>query len=114
MIPYGKQTLDEKDKQAVIEVLEENTYLTEFLVTKELMIKVMKEKCNMRLIDTATFHDLYEINKPFFMDTVLQEEHEKNKAFYMKVRKFFDQETPIDKESKIYSDLFRYYIFQKM
>lgn len=28
MIPYGKQTLDEKDKQAVIDVLEENTYLT--------------------------------------------------------------------------------------
>ena len=28
MIPYGKQTLDEKDKQAVINVLEENTYLT--------------------------------------------------------------------------------------
>ena len=28
MIPYGKQTLDEFDKQSVIEVLEENTYLT--------------------------------------------------------------------------------------
>ncbi len=28
MIPYGKQTLDEDDKQAVMEVLEENTYLT--------------------------------------------------------------------------------------
>ena len=28
MIPYGKQTLDEKDKQAVINVLEDNTYLT--------------------------------------------------------------------------------------
>ena len=28
MIPYGKQTIDEKDKQAVLEILEENTYLT--------------------------------------------------------------------------------------
>lgn len=28
MIPYGKQTLDEKDKNAVLEILEENTYLT--------------------------------------------------------------------------------------
>lgn len=28
MIPYGKQTLDQKDKQAVLEILEENTYLT--------------------------------------------------------------------------------------
>ncbi len=28
MIPYGKQTLDEKDKEAVMNVLNENTYLT--------------------------------------------------------------------------------------
>lgn len=28
MIPYGKQTLDSKDKKAVTDVLEENTYLT--------------------------------------------------------------------------------------
>ena len=28
MIPYGKQTLDEKDKQAILDVLNENSYLT--------------------------------------------------------------------------------------
>jgi perosamine synthetase len=28
MIPYGKQTLDKNDKNAVLEILEENTYLT--------------------------------------------------------------------------------------
>ena len=95
-------------------ISDENKYITEYLVTKEYLTKVLKEKCNMRLIDTALFHDLYEINKPFFMDTINHEEHEKNRNFYMKVKKFYDQETPVDKESKIYSDLFRYYIFQKM
>jgi hypothetical protein len=93
---------------------EENTYITEFLVSKEFMIKTLKEKCNMRLIETQTFHNLYEINKPFFMDTVQHEESTRLKIFYEKVKKFYEQESQLDKESKVYSDLFRYYIFQKM
>ena len=40
MIPYGRQTLDEKDKQAVINVLEDNTYLTTGPKVKEFEEKV--------------------------------------------------------------------------
>ena len=40
MIPYGKQTLDEKDKQAVINVLEDNTFLTTGPKVKEFEEKV--------------------------------------------------------------------------
>jgi len=40
MIPYGKQTIDEKDKKSIIDVLEKNTYLTTGPIVNEFEKKV--------------------------------------------------------------------------
>lgn len=40
MIPYGKQTLDQNDKNAVLEILEQNTYLTTGPVVNQFEQKV--------------------------------------------------------------------------
>ena len=95
-------------------ISEENKYITEYLVTKEYLTKVMAENVGLKLVDTEMFHNLYDINKDFFMDTINYEENEKNKQFFMKVKSFYNLEKDIDIQSKIYSDLFRYYIFQKV
>lgn len=42
MIPYGKQTLDQNDKNAVLEILEQNTYLTTGPVVNKFEEKVCK------------------------------------------------------------------------
>jgi hypothetical protein len=47
------------------------------------------------------------------MDVTPHEENYKNKKFYEDVAKFYDNLKGADKESKLYSFLNKYYIFQK-
>ena len=54
------------------------------------------------------------MNKGWFNDVVPHEENPKNKVFYEDVGKFYGELKGADKESKTYSFLNRYYIFQKM
>lgn len=91
---------------------EEDKYIEEFLVTKELMIKTMKE-ADCKLVDTDLFENLYNLNKPYFSNVIKYEENPKNKQFYEKVASFYDKLTGVDKESKDYSFLYRYFVFRK-
>ena len=91
---------------------EENKFIEEFLVTKELMVGVMKE-AGCKLIDTDLFENIYNLNKPFFNDVIQYEENPKNKQFYEKVGSFYDKLSGADKESRDWSFLYRYYVFQK-
>ena len=86
--------------------------LPENLITPKMMIKTM-EKAGCRLIDSDNFSNLYNINKPWFTDVIQHEENPKNKKYYEDVAKFYGNLKGPDKESKIYSFLNRYYIFQK-
>ena len=88
-------------------------YIEEFLVPKELMISTMK-KAGCKLLDTDLFSNIYQYNKPYFNNVIKYEENPKNKQFYEKVAQFYGDLKGADKESKNYSFLFRYYIFQKI
>jgi SAM-dependent methyltransferase len=95
-------------------ISEEGKYIEEYLVPKELMIKTM-EKAGCTLIDTDLFSNIYNLNENYFKNVIEYEENPKNKQFYEKVAQFFDDNLKgADKESKQYSFLFRYYIFQKI
>jgi len=91
---------------------EEDKYIEEFLVTKELMIKTMKE-ADCKLVNTDLFENLYNLNKPYFNNVIKYEENPKNKQFYEKVAGFYEKLTGVDKESKDYSFLYRYFVFRK-
>jgi SAM-dependent methyltransferase len=91
---------------------EEGTYQREFLVSKKLMISTF-ESNGFSLIDTDLFSNIHEINKEFFTKTIDTEDNPKNKKFYKNVAEFYKELKGVDKESKIYSDLTRYYVFQK-
>ena len=84
----------------------------ENLITPKFLISTM-EKAGCRLVDTNTFSNVYNINKSWFMNVVPHEENYKNKKFYEDVVKFYGALKGYDKESKVYSFLNRYYIFQK-
>lgn len=90
-----------------------DTYMPENLITPKLMIKTM-EKAGCRLVDTDLFSNVYNINKAWFTEVVPHEENPKNKKFYEDVAKFYGNLKGSDKESKTFSFLNRYYIFQKM
>lgn len=92
---------------------EENKYEREYLVSKDFMIKTMKDKCNAHLIETDLFENMYKINQPWFNVIINHEENMKNRKFYKDVAEFYGDLKGADKESKKYSFLFRYYVFQK-
>jgi SAM-dependent methyltransferase len=94
-------------------ISEENKYLQEFLVTPELLNKVMK-KANCKLIETDSFQNMYNLNYEYFTNVINHEENPKNFEFYKKVAMFYGDLKGADKESKIYSFLNRYYIYQKI
>jgi len=86
--------------------------LPENVVTSKLMCKTM-ERAGCSLIETDLFENIYNINKSWFKDVVPTEENFKNKKYYEDVAKFYENLKGADKESKSYSFLNRYYIFQK-
>ena len=94
-------------------ISEEGKYIEEYLVPKKLMIDTMK-KAGCELIDSELFENIFQLNKPYFNNVIKYEENPKNKKVFDEVAEFYQNLTGADKESKNYSFLFRYYIFQKI
>ena len=94
-------------------VSQDGKYITEYLVTPKLLIKSM-EKAGCVLVDTDLFVNLYNINREWFTDVIDHEENPKNKKFYKSVAQFYGDLKGSDKESKIWNDLYRFYVFKKL
>jgi SAM-dependent methyltransferase len=94
-------------------ISQEGIYLTEYLVTPSYLIKMM-EKAKCVLVDTDLFVNIYNINKEWFTNVIEYEENVKNKKFYQNVAKFYGELKGIEKEGRIWNDLYRFYIFKKL
>jgi SAM-dependent methyltransferase len=94
-------------------VSQDGKYITEYLVTPKLLIKSM-EKAGCVLVDTDLFVNLYNINREWFTEVIDHEENPKNKKFYKSVAQFYSDLKGSDKESKIWNDLYRFYVFKKL
>ena len=57
---------------------------------------------------------MYNINKEWFTQVIDHEENEKNKKYYKNISQFYDTLKGSDKESKIWNDIFKYYVFKKL
>ena len=91
----------------------DDKYIEEYLVSRKLLLDTMS-RAGCRLVDTDVFSNLYNMNKPYFENVIKYEENPKNKKYYEKIAQFYGNLKGIDKESRNYSFLFRYYVFQKM
>ena len=94
-------------------IMDEGTYIEEYLVSKELLVDTMK-KAGCYLVETDTFGNVYNLNKDWFNKVAPTEENVKNRKYYDDVRKFYGNSEGIEKETKVYSFLNRYYIFKKI
>ena len=88
-------------------------YNTEYLVTPKLLIDTMK-KAGCLLVDTDLFVNTYNINSEWFNQVIDHEENPKNKKFYKEVAEFYSELKGADKESRVWNDLYRYFIFKKI
>jgi hypothetical protein len=94
-------------------ISEEGIYYTENLLTSKLLINAMK-KADCVLVDTDLFMNSHTINKDWITQVTPFEHNPKNKNTYDKIAPFFAELKDADKESKIWNDLFRFYVFKKI
>ncbi len=92
---------------------EDGVYFTEYLVSKELIVEKMKE-IGFRLDDTDLFVNIFNKHKYFFDNAAKYEENSQNKAWYMKVKEYYNHDDAINKSCFTYTKLNRFYVFQKM
>jgi SAM-dependent methyltransferase len=94
-------------------IMEENKYRTEYLVTEKLLTNTMK-KASCRLVETDLFSNLYYLNQQYFTQVIEHEENKKNYKFYKDVAQYYGDLKGSDKESKSFTFLNRYYVYQKI
>jgi SAM-dependent methyltransferase len=89
-------------------------YAMEYLVHPKFIIKELKEKANLELIETDLFGTFYELNREFFVNsTKLESVPETNKVF-SNVREYYNVSSDLIKNTLKYSKLSRYYVFRKI
>ena len=91
----------------------EGTYATEYIVSPAYLINIMKT-AGCELIDSDLFVNLYNINREWFLKVIEHESNPKNFEFYKKVASFYGDLKGADRESLIWNELWRYYIFKKI
>lgn len=94
--------------------MERDSYQTEYLVLPSFLINEMKTKCNMRLIETETFQNLYYVYEDFFNNAAKYESKQETRKFFSDVIKFYDKSDKLVNDWFEYSKLHRYYVFQKL
>ena len=92
---------------------DDGVYQTEYLVFPEFIIKELREKCNLELIETDTFENLYNNDKDFLLWGAKNAENEKNKKFYEANAKYYEQ-TDMNVKCHQYTFLSRFYVFRKI
>ena len=95
------------------EFMGDGEYLREYLVFPEHIRNVFEKECNMRMVESLTFKELYEVQRPFF--TKARHVNE-NKGLLEKTAEFYNlPENPMDVMNAAFqlTSLNRYYIFRK-
>jgi len=92
---------------------EEDSYYTEYLVPDKLILETLKERCNLSLIESESFYNIYLNKESFFKEVALKEENKQSKVYFNKISKFYDQEDSVNKAGLEFSKLHKYYIFKK-
>lgn len=89
---------------------QENEYYKEYLINNQFMIDTFSNNCNLTLIDTASFGDLYKNYETFFNNSIEYESEERTKKFFRNIKQFYSKEIT---HEQIFSFLNRMYIFKK-
>ncbi len=89
------------------------TYVTEYLVNKEFLRKMVDKVCDMELIETSLFANQYTMQKQFFEKYAKYESVIKTRKFLSDSAAFYKQDSEELKASLEFSKLNRFYVFRK-
>jgi len=91
--------------------MEEGGYISEYLVHPSFLINELKTECNMRLVETESFQNLFYVYEDFFLNTANYESKIETKKFFLNVKEFYNQKDVLNSNFFEFSKLNRYYIF---
>jgi SAM-dependent methyltransferase len=92
-------------------ISEEGVYITEYLVLPDFIIKTLRDRCSLELVETLSFKELFDNNREY-LKTASKYEVDKEKKFYSNVYEFY-KNTDFNKKCQEYSFLSKYYVFRK-
>lgn len=92
---------------------DESKFDLEYIVGKDFLIKELKEKCNLDLVETDLFYNTYKQQEHFFQNIAPTEERKETKSYFMKVRQYFNQEDSVNSACLEFTKYHRYFIFKK-
>lgn len=92
---------------------EDEIYDTEYLISDTFLINELSKHCNMQLIETDNFYNIYKMQKHFFENVAPKEELKDSRNFYMQVLEYYNLDNDINKACLEFTKLHKYYIFKK-
>lgn len=92
-------------------VFEENKYILEYIVPKELLINKMAEN-GFELVETDLFWNIFIKNKMFF-ETAVDTDQSQTRNFYMKVKEYYNDKDHLNQILYPHTKKNRFYVFQK-
>ena len=95
-----------------IPTFDEDKYVVEYLVPKQLFVDKMKS-IGFKLIDTDMFWNTFHKHKNFFDNGVQEEEKPAMKKYYMEVKEYYNMDDIANQSYYPFTQKNRYYVFQK-
>jgi hypothetical protein len=92
---------------------EEGSSRIEFLISEKFVVENFKEKCNLELVESVNFQNIYHTFKSFITETAKYEENPKTREYFADTSKFYDLTNEINKASFELTRLNKLYVFQK-
>jgi SAM-dependent methyltransferase len=94
--------------------MQEDKYITEYLVDKRFVESELGKRCNLELIDTDLFDNQFEIQRAYFDSIIEYESNTKTRdSILRKVKQYYDQSDEVNRECFKISRLNRYYVFRR-
>ena len=93
-------------------IFDDGVYVPEYLVYKDFITKSFKDNCDMDLVESGLFKDIYNNNEEFIKTSAEYEQDKKRIKFFKNVAKFYNN-SEFNSKCRNYSFLNRYYIFKK-
>ena len=93
--------------------MEEGSSFAEYLIPEKFVIEKFKEKCNLELVESENFENIYNTFKDFFVNTAKYEENLQTRKYFNDVSKYYDLTDEINKASFELTRLNKLYVFQK-
>lgn len=94
-------------------ILQEDNYITEYLVQREFIETQFKERCNLVLVETDLFGNQFNIHEEYFRRVATYEENVKTRKFLLNAAEYYNQKEEVNKASYQMTKLNRYYIFRR-